>query len=107
MARHVSVGVEEDIDVLGRARGRNVNQPKADAVSFQVDGDRPLKIGIAIPAHDCDRRSDAFQPNEQAGRAEVAEMPDFIDVVCQCFEVFREVIMRIGENKDPQRFAIH
>ena len=34
-------------------------------------------------------------------------MPIFVHVVGQCFEIFREVIMRVGENEDPQRFAIH
>ena len=45
--------------------------------------------------------------NEQTGRADVAQMPDLIHVVGQCFQIFGEMIVRVGEDKDPQRFAIH
>ena len=35
------------------------------------------------------------------------EVPDFIHVVRQRLEIFREMIVRVGEDKNPQRFRIH
>jgi len=34
-------------------------------------------------------------------------MPDFVHIVGQCFQIFGEVIVRVCEDKDSQRFAIH
>jgi len=107
VARHMRVAVEEDVDILRRSRGRNVNEAAADAVSFQVDGEGPFKVGVAIAAHESYGRSDAFQPDEQTRLTDISEMPDLIDIICQCFEIFGEMIVRVGEDEDAQRFAIH
>ena len=102
MARHVGVAVEENIDVLRRVFWRNVHEPETDAVALQVEHRWPLKIGITIAAHERDRRPDAFHPNEQTGRTNVAQMPDFIHIIRQGLEIVREMIMRVGQDEDSQ-----
>ena len=81
--------VEENVDLPWRRGWSDVNETKADSISDKINYQRPLKIGIAIPAHQGYRRPQAFQPNEQAGRAKVTEMPDLIDPFSQGFEIFR------------------
>jgi hypothetical protein len=101
VARQVGVSMQEDIHVLRHARWWNVNEAKADAVSFQIDDQRPLEIAVTVAAHHRHRRSNVFQSYEQAGRANIAEMPDFVCAFRQCLKVVREMIVRIGENKNP------
>src|SRR5437764_3577592 len=50
IARHVRVAVQEDVDILWRLRRRNMNEAAADSVSFQVNRQGPLKVGVAIAA---------------------------------------------------------
>jgi hypothetical protein len=107
MAGHMGMSVEKDINVLRRLRWGKVDEPETNAVALEVDYERPLKVSIAVAPHQRDGRPDAFQPNEQTGRTKITEMPDFIHIVCQALEIFREVIMGIGEDKDSQRSGIH
>ena len=52
VARHMGVAVQKDIDIFGRLRRWDMNEAEADSVSFQVDRQRPIEIGVAIPAHE-------------------------------------------------------
>jgi hypothetical protein len=101
------MAVQEDVDLLRRLRRRNVDEPETDAIALQIDEQRPIRFGVAIAAHEGDGRADIFQPNEQTGRAEIAQVPDLIDVVRQRLKVFWKTIMRVGEDKDSQGFGVH
>ena len=54
IARHMRMAVQEHVDILRRLVGRNVDQPKADAISLQIDDERPFVASVAISAHDRD-----------------------------------------------------
>ena len=101
------MAMEEDVDALRWFRRRDVNEAAADSVSLRVDSQRPFKIGVAIAPNESQRRSNVFQPNDQTGFANVTQMPDLIHIVGECFEIVWEVIVRVSQNEDPQRFAIH
>ena len=84
-----------------------MGEAKADAVSFQIYDQRPLEIAVTVAAHQRHRRSDVFQVQEQTGRADIAEMPDFVCAFRQRRKVVGEMIVRIGENKNPERLCRH
>jgi len=52
--------MENDVNILGRMVRRNMDEPKAHAVPFQIDQERPLEIAVAISANDGDGRPDPF-----------------------------------------------
>ena len=84
-----------------------MGEAKADAVSFQIYEQRPLEIAVAVAAHQRHLRPDVFQVQEQTGRADIAEMPDFVCAFRQRRKVVGEMIVRIGENKNPERLRRH
>ena len=77
-----------------------MNEPKPDAVSFQIDDQRPIEIAVAIPTHNRHRRTDIFQRCQDARRANIPEMPDFIRAFRQRINVGRQMIVRIGQDKN-------
>ena len=80
-----------------------MDEAKANPVANEIDHRRPFEIAIAIPAHQGNRRPQALQPNEQARRTKVTEMPDLVRALNQTLEIFRQMIMGIGENKNSER----
>ncbi|MEY2562342.1 MAG: hypothetical protein QOH88_535 [Verrucomicrobiota bacterium] len=100
----MGVTVQQDIDIFRRAIRWNVDEPKTDAVPFQIDDQRPLVIAIAIPAHNRHRRADLFKRLEKTRIAHIAEMPDLVASFRQRFEISGEMIMRVGQDKNAQRY---
>jgi len=52
IARNVRMGVQENIYIIRRMIGWNVLQSEFQTASQKINDKRPLKIGIAISAHD-------------------------------------------------------
>src|SRR5690348_15795079 len=103
----MGVGVQDDVDILGWMRRRDVHETEADAIAFQIHYNRPFIIAVAIDAHQRQRRSEAFQPNDETWRANVTEMPDLIRTFGERFEILGQMVVRISEDKDPQRLRFH
>jgi hypothetical protein len=95
--------VQENIDIRWRRRWCDMDEAKANPVANEINHRGPFEIAIAIPAHQGNRRAQALQPNEQARRAKVTEMPDLVRAVNQSLEIFRQMIMGIGEDKNAKR----
>ena len=106
VARHMGVAVQKDINLRRRLRRRNVHQVKAHAVPLQIDRQRPF----ADHCRNCRARSSPavrFASTPRAAwRANIAEMPDFIRVLGQASSRRRQMIVRVGQDKDAQRYAI-
>ena len=88
--------------ILG-AVSLKLNEPEADAVSFQIDGEWPFEIAVAISPHNRYRRTDGLERLQNARSANIAEMPDFIRAVGQHLEVRRQMIVCVGQDKDAER----
>ena len=107
VARDVGVGVQDDVDILGWMRGRDVHETEADAIAFQIHNKRPFIIAVAVAPHQRHRRPKAFQPNDETWRADITEMPDLIRTFSEGFEILGKMVVRISEDKDPQRLRFH
>src|SRR5437016_14198238 len=94
------VPMQEHVDIFRRVLRRNVHEPEADPVSFQIDNERPFKIAVAISAYDCYRRTDGLQRLQNTRRANIAEMPDFIRAAGKRLNIRRQMIMRVRQNKN-------
>ena len=69
---------------------------------FRSQTEGPLKIAVAIAAHDCDRRTERLNGLEDGRRADVAQMPDLICGGREPLEVRWQLIVSIGQDKDFQ-----
>ena len=98
------VPVQENIDILRRAIRRNVLQAEFQPVSHKIDNQRPLEIAVTVSAHNRDERSDRLQFIKDRFRANIAEMPNFIRIPGHFLHIFRQPIVRVGENEDAQGF---
>jgi len=97
------MSMEEHIHFIRWVCRRNVHQTEAKPVALQVDDQRPIEVAVTIPAHQGDRWPEAFQPNEKTWSTQIAKMPDLVDSFGQRFQILRQMIMGIGEDKHAQR----
>ena len=91
--------MQNNIDIIGRFVGRNVLKTKSLAAAHKIDNQRPVEVGVAISARDCDPRTDCAQFIQNPFRANITQMPDLIRVFCKIDNLLRQLVMRIGQNK--------
>jgi hypothetical protein len=102
------VTVQDNTDIFPRKRSglrRNVHKAKANASAHKIDNQRPLRIAVAISAHNRHRRTNRAKFIQDAFRANIAEMPNLIRVSRQDRDFLGQTIMCIGQNKNPQWLA--
>ena len=80
-------------------------QSKANIVSDQIDDQWPLRIAVAISPNEYHRRTERVKLVENAFRANISQMPDFIRTVAEAIEIGRQTIVRIGKNKNAPRLV--
>ena len=95
------MAVQHDIDIVRRAIGRDVLQTEFQSSAHKIDNCRPFEIGVTISADDGDVWSDSAKLVEDRFCANVTEMPDFIRVTGDFLHVFRQTIVRVGQNENP------
>src|SRR4051812_18472892 len=76
--RHMRVAVQQNVQCSRWTCGRDVDQSKADAISLQIELERPLHVAVAISPNDTKRRSDGADALEESWRANISEVPDLI-----------------------------
>jgi hypothetical protein len=102
ISRDVCVSVKDDIDVIRRAIRRYVLQTEFQSASHKIDNERPLESTVAISSHDGYSRPDCVELIENAFRANISEMPDFIRVFGNVLHLFRQTIVRVRQDKNAQ-----
>jgi hypothetical protein len=70
--------------------------------SLKIDDQWPFIIAVAIPSHDSHLRPDRAELIENGLRANVAQMPDFISILCDFLNCFRQTIVGVGQNENTQ-----
>jgi len=103
--RYVSVTVQEHIDVRRQLRRRDVHELKAAAAALEIHHERPLLFAVAVPAHHSYRRTNLPQALENVRCADIAQMPNFVGAFCELPRIRREVIVRISEDENSERFC--
>lgn len=103
ISRDMGVAMQNDIRVVRRIVGRDMNEAKPDPISPEINDQGPLDMAIAISAHHRHWRAVTLDLMKNTGIANVAQMPDFIRVRRECFKIRRQFIMRVGEDEDAKR----
>ena len=95
--------MQNNIDISRRALRRNVNQTKFYSAAHKIDNQWPFEIGVAISTDHLHGPTGRAQFVEDPFRANIAQMPDFIDALSQDRQLFRKLVVRIGENEYAPR----
>lgn len=72
------------------------------SVSRKIDNQWPFVIAVAISSHDRDLRPNRAELVENCLRANIAQVPDFISVLGDFCNGFRQTIVGVGQNEDTQ-----
>jgi hypothetical protein len=98
----VRVPVQEKINVIGQMVGRYMLETEFQSAAHKIDNEWPFVIAVAIPAHDNDLRPNRAELVENGLRANIAKVPDFISVLGDFANRFRQTIVGVGQNENMQ-----
>jgi hypothetical protein len=87
--------VQKNIDIVWRLIGRNVLKTEFQSTASKIEDQWPFKIAVAIAAYDSDAWPDRAKLIENAFRANISKMPDFVCTFSQFLHGLRQVIMRV------------
>lgn len=89
---------EEPIAAGNNAPGRDVDEVKAFPGPFQIEAQGRIQRGIVITEHDGKPGIDCAQFIEDRLVADIAEVPDFVDVFEQMRDAGQPVVVGIGDH---------
>lgn len=94
--------MQNNIDIVRRNIGRNVDQPELQFFALKIDNQRPIRIPIAVPAHDREWRTDCLQIIGDRWLANVTQMPNLIRLARKIDNALRQFVVRVGHDQDAQ-----
>jgi len=96
--------MQHNIDIVRGNFGRNVDEPKLQAVALEIDNQRPVFVPIAIAAHNGQRRTDCFQIERDRRLANIAQMPNLVRFARKIDNLLRQLVMSVGDNEHAHCF---
>jgi hypothetical protein len=102
VSRNVRVPVQDKVNVIRQIVGGYMLEAEFQSVSRKIDNQWPFVIAVAISSHDSDLRPNGAELVENCLRANVAQVPDFISVLRDLSNGFRQTIVGVGQNEDTQ-----
>jgi len=96
------VPVQDKINVIWQMIGRYMLETEFQSVSRKIDNQWPFVIAVAISSHDSDLRANRPELVENSLRANVAQVPDFISVLGDFSNGFRQTVVGVGQYEDTQ-----
>jgi hypothetical protein len=102
VSRNMGVPVQDKINVIWQMIGRYMLETEFQSVSRKIDNQWPFVIAVAISSHDSDLRANRPELVENSLRANVAQVPDFISVLGDFSNGFRQTVVGVGQYEDTQ-----
>jgi len=96
------VPVQDKINVIWQMIRRYVLETEFQSASRKIDNERPIKVTIAIAPHHGYATPNRAELVENGLRANIAQVPDFISVLGDFANRFRQTIVGVGENENTQ-----
>lgn len=102
VSRNVRVPVKDKLNVIRQMIGRYMLETEFQSVSRKIDNQWPFVIAVAISSHDSDLRPNRAELVENYLRANVAQVPDFISVLGDLSNGFRQTIVGVSQYEDTE-----
>ena len=97
------VPMQDNVDIVRRLVRRDMLQTEFQSTAHKIDDQWPFEIAVAISTYVRNSRPNRAKLVENAFRANISKMPDFIRTLGNFLYFFRETIVRVRENKNAQR----
>ena len=81
-------------------------QTKLQTFAREIDNQRPIRVPIAIPAHDRERRTDRLQVIGDRRLADIAKVPDFVGIARKIDNLVRKLVMSVGQDENPKHQSL-
>jgi|ERR1700730_2543469 len=98
--------MQDNIDIIRRNFGRDGHEPKLQTFASKIDNQRPIRVPIAISAHNAERRTDRFEVERNRRFANVAEMPDLVRLSRKIEDLWRQLVVRICDYENPYHLLL-
>ena len=92
--------MQNNVDIVRRNIRRNMLQTKLQVFAREVDNQRPIRVPIAIPAHDRERRTDRLKVIGDRRLADIAKVPDFIRLMGKIDDHLWQLVVSVGQNEN-------
>jgi hypothetical protein len=96
------VPVQDEINVIWQMIRRYVLETEFQSASRKIDNERPIKVTIAIAPHHSYAMPNPAELVENALRANIAQVPDFVSIFGDFSNRFRQTIVGVGQNENTQ-----
>ena len=94
--------MQDKINGIWQMVRRYMLETEFQSVSRKIDNERPIKITIAIAPHHGYARPNPAELIENGLRANIAQVPDFVSVLGDFADPFRQTIVGVGQNENTQ-----
>jgi hypothetical protein len=78
-------------------------QPQLQSATHEIEHERPIWIAVTISSHNRHTRPDRAKLSENALRANIAEVPDFVGGFSHFAYGGRQAVVRVGEYENAPR----
>jgi len=87
--------------------GQNVDQMKTLSISLEVHAWGRVQTEVIIAQNDSEFRVDCAQRIEDRFLADIAQVPDFVDVLEKFLDERNPSIMGVSDDSDPVSLFVH
>jgi hypothetical protein len=98
----VRVPVQNKVNAIWQMVRRYMLETEFQFAAHKIDNQWPFVIAVAISSHDSDLRPYRAEFVENGLRANVSQVPDFISVLGDFANRFRQTIVGVGQNENTQ-----
>ena len=84
----------------------NMHQPEFQALALEINDQRPVFVPIAVTPNNGEWQSDRFEIERDGRLANIAQMPDLVRIAGQIDNLWRHLVVRIGQNKNPKHLYL-
>src|SRR5205085_10154427 len=92
--------MQNNIDIIRRIFRRNMDESKLPTFARKIDNQRPIRVPVAVSAHDRQRRTDRFQVERDRRFANIAQMPDLVRTAGKIDNLLRQLVMRVCQDEN-------
>lgn len=97
--------MQNNIDTVRRHIRRNMDKSKFQIFAAKIDNQRPVRVPIAVSAHNGQRRADCIEVERDCWFANITKVPDLVGLVGKIDNLLRQFV--VGVSYDQDAYCIH
>lgn len=98
--------MQNNINTIRRNFRWNVHQPEFQTLALEINDQRPVFVPIAVTPDNREWRSDRFEIERDRRFANVAKVPNLVRIARQIDNLWRQLVVRVRQNKNPKHLYL-